>query len=51
MAPPRKPTPLSRSRLGLVIGHARLTAQELNRRLASDSEPTREPWEKEWEEA
>ena len=47
-------TPLARSRLGLTIGQAKLTAQELNRRLERQGEaaPARiaESWESEWEE-
>lgn len=42
-------TSLSRSRLGLTIGQAKLTAQELNRRLANGTESRAvEVWEGEW---
>ena len=42
-------TALSRSRLGLTIGQARLTAQELNRRLETGAEKRGvEAWEAEW---
>lgn len=45
-------TPLARSRLGVTIGQAKLTAQELNKRLASVPEVTAtEPWAEGWEEA
>ena len=45
-------TPMARARLGLVIGEAKLTAHELNRRLASGSESRAvEVWEGEWGEA
>lgn len=51
-------SPLSRSRLGLTIGQAKLTAQELNRRLDKQGqEPARDlvpaevtSWEAEWQE-
>ena len=45
-------TPLSRSRLGATIGAAKLTAQELNRRLAEAPGASTEPaWAEEWEDA
>jgi len=45
-------TPLSRSRLGLTIGHAKLTAQELNRRLEhKPAQVESAVWASEWEEA
>lgn len=50
-------TPMSRLRLGIAVGQAKLTADELNRRL-SQREPVAVPvitesdiWEAEWEEA
>ena len=45
-------TPLARQRLGIAYGQARLTAQDLNRRLEErrPQEP-REPWEDEWDPA
>ena len=45
-------TPLSRSRLGATIGAAKLTAQELNRRLAEAPQASAEPaWAEEWQDA
>ena len=45
-------TPRARAQLGLTIGAAKLTAQELNRRLGQDPvAAVPAPWEREWEEA
>ena len=49
-------TSLSRSRLGLTLGQAKLTAQELNRRLAKagvsqEVAVVPQAWEAEWDEA
>lgn len=48
-------TPSARARLGIAIGEAKLTAEELNRRLATGQPPdvvdvaTVDVWEGEWE--
>ncbi len=46
-------TPLARLRLGIILGQARLTAEELNRALDQRLEQPREvePWAAEWEDA
>ena len=43
-------TPMARARLGLTIGQAKLTAQELNRRLEDPGERQPRVWEGQWTE-
>lgn len=44
-------TPMARLRLGLAMGQARLTAEELNRALDEGEPSSQEPWEAEWQNA